>query len=124
MIEALKILSIFEIGPIFNGTQPGEQSTIICGLSAGKKSRLSWIENERNIDVFDIKRDVIKTLVEAGYNSDKFFIDSETPRLLPPWQVWKAIFKQRKRSGSSFFWGNSSKYFKKNRYKNRIFSRF
>ena len=59
--RGFKDLSIFEIGPIFLGSKPGEQSTVICGLSAGKKSRLSWLEEERNIDVFDVKADVIKT---------------------------------------------------------------
>ena len=73
--RGFKDLSIFEIGPIFTGSNPGEQNTVVCGLSAGKRSRLSWIEKERNVDVFDVKRDVVQTLIEAGYNSDKFFID-------------------------------------------------
>ena len=71
--RGFKDLSIFEIGPIFNGPNPGEQNTVICGLSAGKKSRLSWIEKDRNIDVFDMKRDVVQTLVEVGYDSEKFY---------------------------------------------------
>jgi len=82
--RGFKDLSIFEIGPIFTGSNPGEQTTVVCGLSAGKKSRLSWIEKERNIDVFDVKKDVVQTLVEAGYNSKKFFIDSKTPNYYHP----------------------------------------
>ena len=35
--RGFKDISIFEIGPIFNGSNPGEQNTIVCGLSAGKK---------------------------------------------------------------------------------------
>ena len=76
--RGFKDLSIFEIGPIFTGYNPGQQSTVICGLSAGKKYRSSWIDKERNVDVFDVKRDVVQTLVEAGYNYDKFVIDDET----------------------------------------------
>ncbi len=82
--RGFKDLSIFEIGPIFTGYNPGEQNTVICGLSAGKKSRSSWIDKERNVDVFDVKRDVVQTLVEAGYSSDKFFIDNETPNYYHP----------------------------------------
>ena len=82
--RGFKDISIFEIGPIFKGSQPGEQNTVICGLSGGKKSRLSWIEEDRNVDVFDIKRDVIQTLAEAGYSSDKFFIDDEAPSYYHP----------------------------------------
>ena len=82
--RGFKDLSIFEIGPIFTGPNPGEQNTVVCGLSAGKKSRLSWIEKERDVDVFDVKRDVVQTLVEVGYNSDKFFVDSNTPNYYHP----------------------------------------
>ena len=47
--RGFKDLSIFEIGPIFTGSNPGEQNTVVCGLSAGKRSRLSWNEKERNL---------------------------------------------------------------------------
>ncbi len=82
--RGFKDLSIFEIGPIFNGSKPGEQNIVVCGLSSGKKSRLSWIEKERNVDVFDVKKDVIQSLNEAGYSSDKFFIDTEVPNYYHP----------------------------------------
>ena len=101
--RGFKDVSIFEIGPIFYGSQPGEQSTVICGLSAGKKSRLSWIENDRNIDVFDIKRDVIQTLVEAGYNLDKFFIDSETPDYYHPGKSGRLFLNKGKDQAAAFF---------------------
>jgi phenylalanyl-tRNA synthetase beta chain len=35
---------LFEIGPVFFGSEPGQQETVIGGLNAGKKSRLSWLE--------------------------------------------------------------------------------
>jgi phenylalanyl-tRNA synthetase beta chain len=94
--RGFKDVSIFEIGPIFNGSKPGEQNTVACGLSVGKKSRLSWIEKDRNIDVFDIKRDVIQTLVEAGYNSDKFFIDNETPNYYHPGKSGRIFLNNEK----------------------------
>ena len=96
-------ISIFEIGPIFNSSQPGEQSSVVCGLSAGKKSRLSWVEKERDIDIFDIKRDVIQTLVEAGYNSDKFFIDSETPNYYHPGKSGRLFLNKGKEQVAAFF---------------------
>ena len=101
--RGFKDISIFEIGPIFYGSQPGEQSTVVCGLSAGKKSRLSWIEKDRNIDIFDIKRDVIQTLVEAGYNSDKFFIDSETPNYYHPGKSGRLFLNKGKEQVVAFF---------------------
>ncbi len=101
--RGFKDLSIFEIGPIFTGSNPGEQNTVVCGLSAGKKSRLSWIEKERNVDVFDVKRDVVQTLVEAGYNSDKFFIDSETPNYYHPGKSGRLFLNKGKDQIVAYF---------------------
>ena len=101
--RGFKDLSIFEIGPIFNGSNPGEQNTVVCGLLAGKKSRLSWIEEERNVDVFDVKKDVIQTLVEAGYNSDKFFIDSETPNYYHPGKSGRLFLNKGKDELAAYF---------------------
>ena len=101
--RGFKDISIFEIGPIFKGSNPGEQSTVVCGLSAGKKNRLSWIDKERNVDVFDIKRDVVQTLVEAGYNSDKFFIDRETPNYYHPGKSGRLFLNNRKDQVAAYF---------------------
>jgi len=101
--RGFKDLSIFEIGPVFTGSNPGEQNTVVCGLSAGKKSRFSWIEKERNVDVFDVKRDVVQTLVEAGYNADKFFIDSETPNYYHPGKSGRLFLNRGKDQVAAYF---------------------
>jgi phenylalanyl-tRNA synthetase beta chain len=101
--RGFKDLSIFEIGPIFTGSNPGEQNTVVCGLSAGKRSRLSWIEKDRNVDVFDVKRDVVQTLVEAGYNSDKFFIDTETPNYYHPGKSGRLFLNKGKDQIAAYF---------------------
>ena len=101
--RGIKDMSIFEIGPVFNGSNPGEQNTVICGLSAGKKFRSSWIDKDRNIDVFDIKKDVVQTLVEAGYNSDKFFIDSETPNYYHPGKSGRLFLNKGKDQVAAYF---------------------
>ncbi len=101
--RGIKDLSIFEIGPIFYGSQPGAQNTVVCGLSAGKKSRLSWIEKERNIDVFDIKKDVIQTLVEAGYDSEKFYIDDESPNYYHPGKSGRIFLNKGKDKVAAYF---------------------
>ncbi len=101
--RGIKDLSIFEIGPIFYGSQPGEQNTVVCGLSAGKKSRLSWIEKERNIDIFDIKRDVIQTLVEAGYDTEKFYIDDKSPNYYHPGKSGRIFLNKGKDKAAAYF---------------------
>jgi len=101
--RGIKDLSIFEIGPTFFGKQPGEQYIVVCGLAAGKKSRLSWLEKERNVDVFDIKKDVVQSLVEAGYDSQKFFIDDETPDYYHPGKSGRLFLNRGKESVAAYF---------------------
>ncbi len=101
--RGIKDLSIFEIGPIFYGSQPGEQNTVVCGLSAGRKSRLSWIEKERNVDVFDVKRDVIQTLVEAGYDLEKFYIDDKSPNYYHPGKSGRIFLNKGKDQLAAYF---------------------
>tara|TARA_Y100000992_G_scaffold196517_1_gene133678 strand:- start:39 stop:779 length:741 start_codon:yes stop_codon:yes gene_type:complete len=101
--RGFKDLSIFEIGPIFTGSNPGDQEIVVCGLSAGKKFRSSWIEKERNVDVFDVKRDVIQTLVEVGYNSDKFFIDNKTPSYYHPGKSGRLFLNNEKKQVAAYF---------------------
>ena len=98
-----KDISLFEIGPVFTGKNPGDQITVVCGISTGKKSRLSWIEKERDIDVFDIKRDVIQTLSEAGYNPEKFAIDDKTPNYYHPGKSGRLFLNAGKENVAAYF---------------------
>ena len=71
-------LSFFEIGPTFSGKNPGEQQTVVGGIKSGKVNRKSWSDKERNIDVFDVKSDVLRTLVELGIDEKNLFISDLT----------------------------------------------
>ncbi len=82
--RGFKDISFFEIGPIFYGNKPGEQLTVIGALKAGKYSRLNWQEQDRALDVFDVKRDVIQSIVEAGFNKNKLFINDNSPTYYHP----------------------------------------
>ena len=71
-------LSLFEIGPTFSGNKPGEQQIVLGGLKSGVANRKSWDSKARDIDVFDVKADAIKTLVELGINEDDLFVSNNT----------------------------------------------
>jgi len=75
---------LFEIGPIFKGNKPGEQSTIIAAIKTGKYSRKNWIEKERNFDVFDIKNDALRTLNEIGIDSSKIIVSNKSKKWYHP----------------------------------------
>jgi len=101
--RGFKDLSIFEIGPTFSGSKPGEQQTVVSGLKTGKLSRQSWVEQERLVDVFDVKRDVVQSLVEAGYNKDQFYIDEETPNYYHPGKSGRIFLNKGKEKAVAFF---------------------
>ncbi len=60
--------SLFEIGPSFTGKKPGQQLTIVCG-----------IRKENLMDVYDIKKDLVKTLVELGIDKNQTKVETKTP---------------------------------------------
>ena len=71
-------LSLFEIGPTFFGNKPGEQEVVLGGLKSGLANRRSWDSKPRNIDVFDVKADVTKTLTELGLFENDLYISNKT----------------------------------------------
>lgn len=77
-------LMLFEIGPIFKGSKPGEQSTVIGAIKIGKHSRKNWIEKERNFDVYDIKNDTLRVLNEVGINIDNIAVSNKTKKWYHP----------------------------------------
>ena len=101
--RGFKDLSIFEIGPTFLGSKPGEQQTVVSGLRTGKLFRQSWVEQGRKVDVFDVKRDVVQSLVEAGYNQDQFYIDDETPNYYHPGKSGRIFLNKGKEKVVAFF---------------------
>ena len=75
---------LFEIGPVFKGSKPGEQLTMISAIKTGKYSRKNWIEKERSFDVFDIKNDALRTLNEVGIDNSKVVVNNKTKKWYHP----------------------------------------
>ena len=101
--RGFKDLSFFEIGPVFSGTKPGEQLTVIGALQAGKYFRLNWLERERNVDVFDAKRDTIQTIVEAGFSKNKLIIKDQAPSYYHPGKSGSVFLSTEEDKQIAFF---------------------
>ena len=99
----IKDLSLFEIGPVFTGSAPGEQETVVGGLRSGKISRLSWIEDDRNVDIYDVKKDIIQTLIEAGYDKSKIYIDDVAPNYYHPGKSGRVYLNKEKDKIAGYF---------------------
>ena len=96
-------VSLFEIGPVFFGKNPGEQQIVVGALKSGKVGRKSWIEKERNIDVFDIKSDVIKTLIELGVSEQDLFVSDNTKQCYHPGRSGSITLKSEKGAHLAYF---------------------
>ena len=57
---------------------------MIGAIKSGKISRLNWNEENRSVDLFDAKKDVIQTLVEAGYDRQNLFVREKSPSYYHP----------------------------------------
>ena len=96
-------LSLFEIGPTFFGKNPGEQQIVIGGLKSGKINRKSWLDKEREVDVFDIKSDAIKTLVELGIEEKNLFVSDNTKHSYHPGRSGSITLKSEKGPHLAYF---------------------
>jgi len=96
-------LSLFEIGPTFSGNKPGEQQIVLGGLKSGVSNRKSWDSKARNIDVFDVKADTIKTLVELGIEKDDLYISNKTQNYYNPGRAGSVNLKSANGPQLAFF---------------------
>ena len=65
-------LNIFELGTVFDGDMPGQQHSQLCIVRTGCNSPKHWTRRNRNVDIYDIKADLIALM--AG---QRFTISSE-----------------------------------------------
>ncbi len=96
-------LSLFEIGPIFFGKNPGEQQIVLGGLKSGKINRKSWLDKERDIDIFDIKGDVMRTLVELGIEEKNLFVSENSKYSYHPGRSGSITLKSEKGPHLAYF---------------------
>ena len=96
-------ISLFEIGPTFFGKNPGEQQIVVGGLKSGKVGRKSWIEKDRDLDVFDIKSDTVKTLVELGISDQDLFVSDNTKYCFHPGRSGSINLKSEKGPHLAYF---------------------
>ena len=96
-------LSLFEIGPVFFGKKPGEQQVVVGAIKSGQINRKSWNEITRNVDVFDIKSDAIRTLIELGLEENNLFVSDTTKTSYHPGRSGSINLKSEKGPHLAYF---------------------
>jgi phenylalanyl-tRNA synthetase beta chain len=82
---------IFECGPVFFGSKPGEQIAVIGGIQIGKIYRKNWLEKDKDVDVFEIKDCIYKTLIELGIHEQDLTVIQESEIVLSSRQIGKIL---------------------------------
>jgi phenylalanyl-tRNA synthetase beta chain len=77
--RGFKDLGLFEIGPQFDGPEPGQQRQVAAGIRAGRAVPRHWSEKTRAVDLFDAKADALAAIAAAGANPDSFQVAAEAP---------------------------------------------
>ena len=86
-------ISLFEIGPIFEGKNPGDQVVNATAISAGYALNPNWNEKGRLLDVFDVKKDLLHTLNELGTDESQINVEtSNLPNYYHPGKSWNISF--------------------------------
>ena len=88
--------SLFEIGPVFTGKNPGQQITVVCGIKKQFLSDGNNLKSDELIDVFNIKKDLIMTLIELGVEKYEFSLEVSTPSYYHPGISGSIITKKDK----------------------------
>jgi phenylalanyl-tRNA synthetase beta chain len=87
---------IFECGPVFFGSKPGEQIAVIGGIQIGKIYRKNWLEKDKDVDVFEIKDCVYKTLLELGIHEQELVVIQESESYYHPGRSGKFYLNSNK----------------------------
>lgn len=84
-------LNLFELGTVFDGDTPGAQHTSLCIVRSGRTGPKHWQSRTRDVDVYDVKSDIISML-----NGQKYTISTENaPRWAHPYRYGKIVQGKR-----------------------------
>ncbi|MBT5938451.1 MAG: phenylalanine--tRNA ligase subunit beta, partial [Rhodospirillaceae bacterium] len=59
-------VALFELGPQFAGENPDDETIVAAGLRVGSATPRNWAGKAREVDVFDVKADVLAALEQIG----------------------------------------------------------
>ena len=77
-------LSLFEVGPEFVGSNPGEQKLVATGIRIGNTAKKHWTGTERAFDLFDIKADALAVIAAAKGPFENPQISQDAPEYYHP----------------------------------------
>ena len=84
LARGMSDFSCFELGEVFMGPDPGQESLEVSGILVGCNEDRSAFQGRRDFDVFDAKSYVEGTLKNLGINLDSLQLDRNVPSFFHP----------------------------------------
>ena len=79
-------IRLFEVGPVFAGTNPEDQHISCAALYQGQALLPDWQQSARSLDVFDAKSGLMDCLALLGLNPANLQITADAPEWFHPGQ--------------------------------------
>lgn len=76
--------ALFEVGPQYEGSAPGDQQTVAAGVRSGRSGPRHWAQRARPVDVFDVKADALALLRALFAPENALTISAEAPAWYHP----------------------------------------
>ena len=79
-------VALFEVGPIYKSSKPDGQEMVATGLRQGQMSDKHWSSNEaaREVDIYDVKADVMALLETLGAPTANLRVQRNAPEYYHP----------------------------------------
>jgi phenylalanyl-tRNA synthetase beta chain len=77
-------IALFELGPAFDGPEPGQQREVAAILRVGATAPREWSGARRPVDLWDARADAEAALAACGVAADRLQVAREAPGWLHP----------------------------------------
>ena len=77
---------LFEVGPVYAGRAPGDQTAAAGGVRCGATGPRHWLARPRDVDAFDAKADALALVAALGGPAESLQTVAEAPAWLHPGQ--------------------------------------
>lgn len=79
--RGLENMQLFEVGPHFSGHQ---QHSVASGIRSAFTHSRHWLQPPRQVDVFDVKADVVALLSALGVGESAYQLEAKAPKYYHP----------------------------------------
>ena len=77
--KGLKNTGLFEVGSIYLGEEEESQYSAAAGIRAGAAGNRHWSQDDRNVDIYDVKKDIFSIVKALGFSANSIHIKNSLP---------------------------------------------